>query len=41
MTDIEKALQELERAVKSDESVAKITVTITIKKPNPSKAPKS
>ena len=41
MTDIEKALQELEKAVRNDESISKVTVTITIKKPNPSKAPKS
>lgn len=38
MDNIEKALQDLVAAVKSNETVERVTVTITIKKPKPNKA---
>lgn len=38
MGAIEKALQDLEKAVKSSDTVAKVTVTITLTKPKPDKA---
>lgn len=38
MQDIEKALRELEKAVKSNTALASVTVTIRLKKPTPSKA---
>ena len=38
MGEIEKALQDLEQAVKSSDTVAKVTVTITLTKPKPDKA---
>ena len=38
MSEIEKALQDLTEALKRNESVEKITVTITLRKPKPSKA---
>ena len=38
MQEITKALKELEKAVKSNEAVASLTVTIRLKKPKPSKA---
>jgi hypothetical protein len=38
MDKIEKALQDLAEAVKSNETVESVKVTITLKKPKPSKA---
>lgn len=38
MDNIEKALQDLIAAVKSNETVERVTVTITLKKPKPNKA---
>ena len=38
MDDIEKALQELAKAVEISDTVAGVKVTITLKKPKPSKA---
>ena len=38
MGNIEKALQDLENAVKSNDTVASVKVTITLKKPQSSKA---
>lgn len=38
MDNIEKALQDLVKAVKSNETVERVTVTITLKKPKPNKA---
>lgn len=38
MESIEKALQELARAVESNDSVERVKVTITLVKPKPSKA---
>ena len=38
MSDIEKALQSLIEALKRNEAVEKVTVTITLKRPKPSKA---
>lgn len=38
MEDIKKALQDLAKAVESNESVAKVTVTITLVRPKPDKA---
>lgn len=38
MGEIEKALQDLEKAVKSSETIAKVTVTFTFIKPKPDKA---
>lgn len=38
MDNIEKALQDLVAAVKSNETVECVTVTITLKKPKPNKA---
>lgn len=38
MENIEKALQELAEALKSSETVTKVTVTITLTKPKPDKA---
>lgn len=38
MDNIEKALQDLVAAVKSNETVKRVTVTITLKKPKPNKA---
>lgn len=37
MENIKKALEELEKAVENTEAVARISVTITLKKPNKSK----
>lgn len=41
MKDIEKALQDLAKALKSNETVSRVTVTITLTKPKPNKATKS
>ena len=42
MNEIEKALQELAKALESNETVSRVTVTITLVKPKPDKAkPKS
>ena len=38
MKDITKALQDLAKAVKSNDTVEKVKVTITLKKPKPDKA---
>ena len=38
MGEIEKALQDLEKAVRSSDTVSKVTVTITLTKPKPDKA---
>lgn len=38
MGDIEKALQDLDKAIKSSDTIAKVTVTFTFVKPKPSKA---
>ena len=38
MGEIEKALQDLEKAVKSSDTVSRVTVTITLTKPKPDKA---
>ena len=38
MRDIEKALQELAKAIESNPSVETVKITITLKKPKPSKA---
>lgn len=38
MKDITKALQDLAKAVKSNDTVEKVKVTITLKKPKPHKA---
>ncbi len=38
MDKIEKALQDLAEAVKSNETVESVKVTITLKKPKPNKA---
>ena len=38
MDNIEKALQDLDEALKSNDSVARIKITITLVKPKPSKA---
>ncbi len=38
MDNIEKALRDLVDAVKSNETVERVTVTITLKKPKPNKA---
>ena len=40
MGDIEKALQDLESAVNSNDSVKRIKVTVVLEKPKPSKAVK-
>ena len=40
MENIEKALRDLAKAVESNETVKRVTVTITMQKPKPSKAPK-
>jgi hypothetical protein len=37
MGEIEKALKDLEKALKSNESVARVTVTITLVKPKTEK----
>lgn len=37
MGDIEKALKDLEKALKSNDSVARVTVTITLIKPKTDK----
>jgi hypothetical protein len=41
MDEIEKALQALAEALESNDTVAKVTVTITLTKPKSSKATKS
>ena len=38
MDDITKALQDLAKAVESNDTVERVKVTITLKKPKPSKA---
>lgn len=38
MENIQKALQDLAEAVKSNDAVERVKVTITLKKPKPSKA---
>ena len=38
MDEITKALQDLAKAVKSNDTVERVKVTITLKKPKPSKA---
>ena len=38
MGDIKKALQDLEKAVKSNDTVERVKVTITLKNPKSSKA---
>lgn len=38
MDSIEKALRELAKAVESNDTVERVKVTITLKKPKPSKA---
>ena len=38
MKDITKALQDLKRAVESDETVKNVKITITLRKPKSSKA---
>lgn len=38
MTEIEKALQELAKALESNETVSRVTVTITLVKPKSDKA---
>lgn len=38
MKDIEKALKELEKALKSNDSVSRISVTLTFTKPKSNKA---
>ena len=38
MDNLEKALQDLVKAVKSNETVERVTVTITIRKPKSNKA---
>jgi len=38
MESIEKALQELAKAIENNDSVARVKVTITLVKPKPSKA---
>lgn len=38
MTEITKALQDLAKAVKSNDTVERVKVTITLKKPKSSKA---
>ena len=38
MGEIEKALQDLEKAVKSSDTISKVTVTFTFIKPKPDKA---
>ena len=40
MDDFKKALQDLAKAVESNDAVESVKVTITIKKPKPSKAEK-
>lgn len=40
MENIEKALRDLAKAVESNETVKRVTVTITMQKPKPSKATK-
>ena len=40
MSDIEKALQDLIKAIESNEAVEKVTVTITLKRPKTGKAEK-
>lgn len=41
MKNIAKALQDLEKAVQSNDTVASVKVTITLKTPKPSKAKKN
>ena len=41
MKNITKALQDLEKAVNSNDTVASVKVTITLKKSKPSKAKKT
>lgn len=38
MDNITKALQDLAKAVEGNETLEKVTVTITVKKPKPNKA---
>ena len=38
MERIQKALQDLAKAVESNQTVERVKVTITLKKPNPNKA---
>lgn len=40
MDDFKKALQDLAKAVEGNDTVANVKVTITLKKPQPSKADK-
>lgn len=41
MNEIEKALQDLAKAVESNETVEKVYIAITLKKPKPDKAKES
>lgn len=41
MENLKKALQAIGTTVKSNETISKITVTITLKKPNTNKATKN
>ena len=41
MENLKKALQAIGATVKCNENISRITVTITIKKPSTSKAPKN
>lgn len=38
MKDLEKALQDLVKALQSNENISRVTVTITLIKPKPNKA---
>lgn len=40
MGDIKKALQEIAKAIETNDTVERVKVTITLKKQKPSKAPK-
>jgi len=41
MDELKKALQDLAKALESNETVSRVTVTITLVKPKPDKATKS